>query len=74
MKNQNSVSVNIGPGFLGILGLIFITLKLTDYIDWSWWWVLAPIWIPFALVAFVFVIVGIAWIAGAKFVIKRMKR
>ena len=73
MKNQNSVSVNIGPGFLGILGLIFITLKLTDYIDWSWWWVLAPIWIPFALVAFVFVIVGIAWIAGAKFVIKRMK-
>jgi hypothetical protein len=73
MKNQNSVSVNVGPGFLGILGLIFITLKLTDYIDWSWWWVLAPIWIPFALVAFVFVIVGIAWIAGAKFVIKRMK-
>jgi hypothetical protein len=73
MKNQNSVSVNIGPGFLGILGLIFITLKLTDYIDWSWWWVLAPIWIPFAFVAVAFVIIGIAWIAGAKFIIKRMK-
>lgn len=33
-------------GFGGLLALIFITLKLTDYIDWSWWWVLAPIWVP----------------------------
>lgn len=38
-------------GFLGILTLIFITLKLTGHIDWSWWWVLAPIWIPVALLA-----------------------
>ena len=37
-------------GFLGILTLIFITLKLTGHIDWSWWWVLAPIWIPVALI------------------------
>lgn len=73
MKDQNRVSVNIGPGFLGILGLIFITLKLTHYIDWSWWWVLAPIWIPFAFVAVVLVIVGIAWVADAKAVMKRMK-
>lgn len=36
-------------GFPGLLALIFITLKLTDYIDWSWWWVLAPIWLPLAL-------------------------
>jgi hypothetical protein len=36
-------------GFPGLLALIFITLKLTDYIDWSWWWVLAPIWVPLAL-------------------------
>jgi hypothetical protein len=39
-----------GIGFLGILALIFITLKLMGYIKWSWLWVLAPIWIPFALV------------------------
>ena len=32
--------------FLGILTLIFITLKLTDYIDWSWWAILAPTYIP----------------------------
>lgn len=36
--------------FFSLLGLIFITLKLTGHIAWSWWWVLAPFWIPFALV------------------------
>ena len=32
-------------GFSGLLTLIFITLKLTGYIAWSWWWVLSPVWI-----------------------------
>lgn len=32
-----------GIGFFGLLGLIFITLKLTDVIDWSWWLVLMPL-------------------------------
>ena len=32
------------------LGLIFITLKLTNFIAWSWWWVLSPFWAPFLLV------------------------
>jgi len=31
-------------GFLEVLLLIFITLKLTGFIDWSWWWVLSPLW------------------------------
>jgi hypothetical protein len=35
--------------FLGILTLIFITLKLTGYITWSWGWVLFPVWISFAI-------------------------
>ena len=39
-----------GIGFLGVLALIFITLKLCGTITWSWWWVLAPLWGPFALV------------------------
>jgi hypothetical protein len=42
-------TVQIGPGFLGILTIVFITLKLTDHIDWSWIWVLAPMWIPIAV-------------------------
>jgi hypothetical protein len=36
-------------GFLGLLTLIFITLKLVGTVHWSWAWVLAPIWIPVAL-------------------------
>ena len=38
-------------GFFGLLGIAFIVLKLCGVIDWSWWWVLSPIWIPVALVA-----------------------
>ena len=34
-----------GIGFVGLLTLLFIALKLTGFIDWSWWWVLSPIWI-----------------------------
>ena len=39
-----------GIGFLGLLAILFIGLKLTNQITWSWWWVLAPIWGVFALV------------------------
>ena len=35
-----------GVSFLGLLTLLFIGLKLTGYITWSWIWVLAPLWIP----------------------------
>lgn len=38
-----------GVSFLGLLGIAFIILKLCKVIDWSWWWVTAPIWIPFAI-------------------------
>lgn len=44
-----------GVGFAGLLTIVFITLKLTGVIAWSWLWVLSPIWISFALAA---VIVG----------------
>ena len=36
-------------GFILLLALAFIILKLIAIITWSWWWVLAPIWIPMAL-------------------------
>jgi hypothetical protein len=34
---------------LGLLGVAFVILKLTNYIDWSWWWVTVPFWGGFAL-------------------------
>jgi len=33
-----------GISFIGLLTIVFITLKLTGVIDWSWWLVLSPIW------------------------------
>ena len=38
-----------GIGFIGLLTIVFIVLKLTGVISWSWWWVLSPIWIGCAL-------------------------
>ncbi|MEK6832693.1 MAG: hypothetical protein AABY32_01485 [Nanoarchaeota archaeon] len=47
-KKTKEYSVSID--FCGLLCLLFIALKLTNYIDWSWIWVLAPIWIPITIV------------------------
>jgi hypothetical protein len=38
-----------GISFASALGLVFIVLKLVGVIAWSWWWVLAPFWIPLAI-------------------------
>jgi hypothetical protein len=47
---QGSSPSSSGIGFVGLLTILFIGLKLTGYIAWSWWWVLSPIWISFAFV------------------------
>ena len=57
MSNRKNVTVEF-PIF-GILGLIFITLKLTGHITWSWLWVLSPFWIPVAVVLLLALIVFI---------------
>jgi hypothetical protein len=44
---------NNGLGIGTILFLIFMVLKLTNYIDWSWWWVTAPLWIPIIILGVV---------------------
>lgn len=52
MKNKQtnvSSSASGGIGFTGLLTIAFIVLKLLNVIDWSWWWVLSPLWISFAL-------------------------
>ena len=57
-KNTSSVSI----GFTGLLGLVFIILKLCGVISWSWLWVLAPLWIPLALAL---VVLGVIFIGAA---------
>ena len=48
-----------GIGFGGLLTVLFIGLKLTGYIAWSWWWVLSPLWIPVAVVLSIFLLIAI---------------
>lgn len=39
-----------GVGFVELLTILFIGLKLTNVIAWSWWWVLSPLWITASVV------------------------
>lgn len=55
MKNNNVTSNGIGFG--SILFIVFLVLKLCNVINWSWWWVTAPLWIPFG-VALIVMIIG----------------
>lgn len=50
MSDEKTISVQVGPGFCGTLTIVFIVMKLMNYIDWSWIWVLCPLWIGFAIV------------------------
>lgn len=50
MSDSSNSSSNGGIGFVGLLTILFVGLKLTHYINWSWWWVLSPLWLPMAVV------------------------
>lgn len=52
-----SKSSSSGIGLTGVLFVVFLVLKLTGNIDWSWWWVTSPLWIPLALVTCIFLLV-----------------
>ena len=45
-----------------LLLILFVALKLTGQIGWSWWWVLAPLWAPWAIVGFVLLLAGGMWL------------
>lgn len=55
MSNQSSNSTGIG--FSGLLTIVFITLKLTHVIKWSWWWVLSPVWISLSVFALAILVI-----------------
>ena len=58
MSNTSS-STSGGITFTGLLTILFIALKLTGHIDWSWWWVLSPVWIGAAIVVFIGIFIAI---------------
>ena len=56
---ENKTTVSGGVGVLGLLGVAFVVLKLCKVINWSWWWVTAPFWIPVGVAVLLIVLVGI---------------
>lgn len=50
-----------GVGFLGLLQLAFIVLKLVGVIEWSWLWVLTPIWLPMLIIIMVVIVTIKSW-------------
>jgi hypothetical protein len=58
MSNKSNTSSG-GVGVLGLLGILFVGLKLTNFIDWAWVWVLAPFWGSIALIFVIIMLAGI---------------
>lgn len=58
-NNNSAISGISGIGFSGLLTIVFIVLKLIGIINWSWLWVLSPLWIETALGIIVILIVFI---------------
>ena len=54
-----------GLGFLGLLTIVLVALKLMGYVAWSWLWVLSPIWLPVAILMLAPLVVVVAMLAGA---------
>jgi len=55
MENNSS-----GIGVAGIVFIVFLILKLTDNIDWSWWWVTSPLWIPIGIGVLVLLLIKLS--------------
>lgn len=59
---QNNTNYG-GIGVLGLLGIVFVVLQLTNVISWPWIWVLSPFWIPLSIwLAFIILVGFVAWL------------
>lgn len=63
MSETKATASSSGIGFFGLLAILFIGLKLTGHIDWSWFWVLSPLWGGFILTITVLLVVLILAVA-----------
>ena len=57
MKTNKQINIGCTSPLCIIIFLAFFFAKIYDKIDWSWWWVFSPLWIPLALCLIIFVIV-----------------
>lgn len=65
MANSSSSSASGGTSISGLLGVLFVGLKLTGFINWPWLWVLSPFWIPLVIVLGVLAVLGIIWLIAS---------
>ena len=61
MQNNKEVKT-VGLGFADALALLFIALKLCGVINWSWIWVLSPIWISISFLGLIFLVIVVIYI------------
>ena len=57
MPENNNTTSSIS--FSGLLFITFLVLKLTKVIDWSWWWIFAPLWLPVSILILFLIIWGL---------------
>lgn len=62
MSDSSSTTRSGGIGFMGVLAIVFITMKLMGWgavASWSWWWVLSPLWLPITIVLGILLVFGL---------------
>ncbi len=64
MKENKNSNIYNGIGFFGLLQVVFIALKVTKIINWSWWLVFLPMWIDLGLCLIVIIItvIFVTWV------------
>lgn len=72
--SENKTTVQVGPGLVTLLTLVFVYLKVTNQLDWSWVWVLSPIWISVGLSLGLLLLFFGVFAVGAFFVHRQSKR
>lgn len=64
MSDRSNASTGGGVGVVGLLGVLFVALKLLGVITWSWWWVLLPFWGGLAILLAGVIVFLVIWGIG----------
>lgn len=65
MSNNKQIVTSGGTGVCGMTFVALMVLKLCGVINWSWWWVTAPLWIPCGLGIIILIIAGIIYLCAS---------
>jgi hypothetical protein len=65
MSDSSSNTAGGGIGLFGVIFVVFLVMKLMEIdpvASWSWWWVTAPLWVPWAFILGVMILFGVVWV------------